>query len=98
MNGRLNYKISLNTKELTIVQKNNRYKGSNKDNNSDKDKCVYLDICFDVHINTYLLFYDRCYLELEHLPSVEFMYLSLSCRKISHTDILAGHVLRQKSR
>ena len=61
MNGRLNYKISLNTKELMIVQKNNRYNGSNKGNNSDKDKCVYLDICFDVHISTYLLFYDRCY-------------------------------------
>ena len=77
-----------------IVQKNNRYNGSNKGNNSDKDKCVYLDICFDIHIN----FFMTDLLELEHLSSVEFMYLSLSCRKTSHTDILAGHVLRQKSR
>lgn len=80
-----------------IVQKNNRYNGSNKDNNSDKDN-VFIWIFVLIYVLIPYLLFMTDVIKLEHLSSVELMYLSLSCRKTSHTDILAGHVLRQKSR
>lgn len=64
--------------------------GSISDNNLEKANCVYLDICFDVHINIYFLFYDRCY-QSQNIYHVSESFLHAG-KYLMHTFWLAYSV------